>query len=214
MENIPIGVYIFMLISLVVLGIISLTPQSMTSSLFLINQMFQNSCLITILCFFAAIFQDKNTFFQKYMHILLPCILIVIVWLKSLVIYANELLVQCTDSSIYTSRASYPFRFDLLLWNTSKIAIAIFITYLIVNFFPFFQTPFYELFDTSHPIISYLALGIWLGCATWPAETSCYFNLSTSGCLPATRIVFKDVATTVPENPSSSSPPPVDVPLP
>jgi hypothetical protein len=38
-----------------------------------------------------------------------------------------------------------------------------------------------------------MAIAVWLACATLPAETSCYFNLTTNACLPSQKIVFTEI---------------------
>lgn len=212
--DIPISVYIFMIITLVVFIITAMIPQNLSSSFFAINQMLQNSSLITIFCFFAGLFQDQNAFFKKYMHLLLPAVIILVLWIKAMVVYGEGLMTLCSSPTDKRAKSSYPFRFDSLLWNTSKMAIAIFITYMVVNFFAFFQTPFYEFFDSNEIIISYLAVGVWIGAATWPAETSCYFNLMTSACLPSETIQFTDIGeslATSSQNAGQRPQPPTDI---
>ena len=56
-----------------------------------------------------------------------------------------------------------------MLWNTAKIAIAALVTYLFVNMFSWTLTPFFELFESAHPLIYFMAVGFWVGAATWPA---------------------------------------------
>jgi len=187
---IPILVYLFILLNIVSLLLITIFLPSYQSNLFLIAHQVMNTNLVLILCFFFGILKTKletDNWVKRYFHILLPISIILIVWIKGVIVYMDVLTNKCSNDTI---KSKIPYRFDLLLWNTSKTAISILIVYLIINFFSFFTVPFHELFSSDDEIITVIAIGVWLGCATWPSEASCYFNLYSSGCLPSQQITF------------------------
>lgn len=195
-SSVPLFAYLTVAAAVIAMLFISMVLPGFKNPMFLVVQIMLNFCLILILCFFYGMLTlviPGEHFTKKYLHLLLPSLLILIVWIKDLLIYCANLQSACSSPGI---QSKVPYRFSVVLWNTSKLAIAIFLVYMVVNLFPSFQLPFYELYDSDHPIITYLALAFWLAFATLPAETSCYFNLSSSACLPSEKIVFTQFRTT------------------
>ena len=192
--GVPLFAYLTIMVAIIMILVVTTSIPGFNNPKFLLVQNVINFCLILILCFFYGILTEQvpgDNVFKKYLHVILPTMLIVVIWLKGLIMYSANLQVACASPSI---QSKIPYNFRLVVWNTSKVAIAIFVVYIFVSMFPSFQIPFYELFDSDHPIITYLAIATWVGCATFPAETSCYFNLSSNACIPSQKIVFTSLS--------------------
>jgi hypothetical protein len=203
--GVPLFAYITIMVAIILILAVTTSVPSFSNPKFLLVQNVINFCLILILCFFYGILTEQvpgDNVFKKYLHLILPTMLIVVIWLKGLIMYSANLQVACASPSI---QAKIPYNFRLVVWNTSKAAIAIFVVYIFVSMFPSFQIPFYELFDSDHPIITYLAIATWVGCATFPAETSCYFNLSSNACIPSQKIVFTNLSDQISSTSASSA---------
>lgn len=181
--------------------ILMLKPTTLESgSGFLANQMFINSSLMVT---FSVVYGMMCQFFPdstmtKYQNLLLPVVLIVCMWLKGIFTYRNNLITYCKikyDGGEYTD-STLPYRSDMLIWNTSKVPIAIFITYVFIILFPQSVIPFNQFFcgeDTPHPLVVFFSIGFWTGCATWAAEASCYFSVLRDGCQPADKVDFVSI---------------------
>ena len=59
------------------------------------------------------------------------------------------------------------------------------IVYWSIALAPGLISPFFQLFDSSDPIIYYVGMGVLLGAAMWPAEISAYFDLAGGACRPS-----------------------------
>ena len=62
-----------------------------------------------------------------------------------------------------------------------------------------------ELFNSSHRLIFFFGVGFWLGCSTWPAESSTYFELQQKGCIPQEKVSFKKLSSSLKTETKSSS---------
>ena len=170
---------------------------------FMVKQLVLNSSLLVI---FATLYGMMVLAFPKsgvakYQNILLPAVLVMTMWFKTYMTYRSGLMAHCTDvakeSSGMYSGDTQPYMQSTLLWNTSKIPLAIVVTYVFVILFPSAFTPFFQLFsgdEDPHPLIMYFAIGFWTGCAAWASEASCYFKLVRSGCRPFDNIQFETIA--------------------
>jgi len=196
----PKSVLITMSVVVVVFGISTLSGSlgvDFQNPKFLMSQMMTNFYLIIIYAFmYGMAFQmvsDEGKFgwFRKYMYLIFPGFLMLFMFLKSWMIYSANLNAYCPKDGDSSIKRNY--KMSLVLWNAVKPVISIFVVYFFVNMFQFFQLPFYELFNDSHPIIYFLAVGFWLACATFPTEASSYFSLQKFGCMPVDKITFEDI---------------------
>lgn len=170
---------------------------------FMVKQLVMNSSLLII---FSALYGMMvqalpKSGVAKYQNVLLPIVLIATMWFKSYMTYRSGLTTHCTqaaqDGSGGYQNGEAPYMQSTLLWNTSKVPIAILVTYLFVILFPQTMTPFFQFFsgdEDPHPLIMYFAIGFWTGCAAWASEASCYFQLVRSGCRPFDNIRFETIA--------------------
>lgn len=200
-QQMPIMLTIAILIYFIVAPIVMLKPTTLQSgSGFLANQMLTNSSLLVT---FSIIYGMLTMFFNKslistHQNIILPLVLITSLWLKGYLTYSNNLKYYCVEENGHGTygEGSLPYRWQEVLWNTSKVPIAIFITYVFIVLFPQSATPFNQFFcgeDPPHPLVIFFSIGFWTGCATWAAETSCYFALLQSGCQPAESVNFESI---------------------
>ena len=191
----PISVMCVALVALLLCAIFGLRVYSFSSPIFLVNQQAVNMCFLMVMSFFYGMvtfrLPETNTF-RVYQGLFLPVLLIVSIWLKTYVIYSSNLYVYCTSKG--NTKDAVPFRWRALMWNTAKPCIAVLVTYLFITMCPFTLTPFFELFNSAHPLVYFVAVGFWTGCSTWGAEASSYFELQRTGCKPSTNIVFAEVA--------------------
>jgi hypothetical protein len=189
------GVLIFYI---VLAPITMLKPTSLQSgSGFLGNQMAINSSLVVTLSVVYGMMTlaFPKAIVTKFRNIILPLVLIVCMWIKGLATYRNSLIPFCKSkySDGKFTANTVPYRSDILIWNTSKVPLAIFVTYVFVVLFPQTATPFYEFFcgeGTPHPLVEFFSIGVWVGCATWASEASCYFEIMRDGCQPADNVDF------------------------
>ena len=180
--------------ALVLCAVFGLRVYTFSSPIFLLNQQAVNTCFLIVMSFFYGMVtyrMPENSPFRAYQTLFLPVLLIVAVWLKSYVIYSSNLYVYCSAADNTTD--AIPFRWRALIWNSAKPCIAILATFLFVTLFPWTLTPFFELFGSAHPLVYFIGVGFWTGCATWGAEASSFFELQRTGCRPATKIQFADV---------------------
>ena len=201
MQKMPIMLTIALIFYFLLGPILMLKPTTLESgSGFLANQMFINSSLLVT---FSIVYGMLCQFFPdgiitKYQNLLLPIVLIVCMWLKGLFTYRNNLITYCKvkyDGGEY-SDSNLPYRSDMLIWNTSKVPIAIFATYVFIILFPQSVIPFNQFFcgeETPHPLVVFFSIGFWTGCATWAAEASCYFSVLRDGCQPANKVDFASI---------------------
>ena len=200
-REMPIMLTIAILIYFIIAPIVMLKPTSLKSgSGFLANQMLINSSLLVT---FAIVYGMLTMFFNKsiiatHQNILLPLILIMSLWIKSFLTYKNNLTYYCLEENGHGkySEGSVPYRWQEVIWNTSKMPIAIFVTYIFIVLFPQSVTPFNQFFcgeDPPHPLVIFFSIGFWTGCATWAAEASCYFSLLQNGCQPAEKVNFESI---------------------
>jgi hypothetical protein len=175
---------------------VTMPPFGMPS--FLSSQMMANflmSVIISVVYGIVCNFFSPDHFFNKFQNVAFPVVLIGFLWLKAYTTYAANLRAYCrakaTGMDEHDTRK--PYRPNVLLWNTSKIAIASLLTYLFVSMCSWTLTPFFELFGSAHPLIFFFGVGFWVGCATWPAEASCFFAIQKDGCVPLEKVSFADL---------------------
>ena len=177
----------------------------------MITQFTINFTLIILLSFgyglFCVVFgkgvtdpSQSTNILIKYQHLFLPILLIVILWLKNYMVYRMGIVNYCAAKNAEAGvRAESSYRWETLLWNTSKVPIAIFVTYLFVLLFPWTLMPFFQLFDSAHMLVFFFGVGFWTGCASWASEASCYFEMLRYGCAPAESVSFKSIEATIEE---------------
>ena len=148
----------------------------------------------------VTLIMPMDSIVNKYVNVFLLIILIACIWGRSYVYYSTNLQKYCeiqmqnAGDLEENSADEVAFQQDVVIWNTSKLAIAIFVTYLFVVLVPSWTTvPFNEMYDSTHPIIFFIAIGFWTGCACWSAEASCYFVLKKQGCIPKEKIEFSNI---------------------
>ena len=196
-DNPPMGVMAVALLSLILCAIFGLKVYSFSNPVFLLNQQAVNICFLIVLSFFYGMVtyrQPESSAFRTYQTLFLPLLLIGAMWLKTYIIYSSNLYVYCRGGANEDDADVTPFRWRALLWNTAKPCMAVFITFLFVTLFPFTLTPFFELFNSAHPLVYFVGVGFWTGCASWAAEASAFFELQRTGCSPSKNITFAEVA--------------------
>lgn len=167
------------------------------------NQMmlsFLMSVIISVVYGIVCNFFPPEHFFNKFQNFAFPLILITFLWLKAYATYSTNLWGYCAYKADKAT-ATQPYSSSVLMWNTSKIAIAALVTYLFVSLSSWTLTPFFELFGSAHPLIYFFGVGFWVGCATWAAETSCFFSVQKDGCIPQSTISFANLDETIAEMP-------------
>lgn len=199
----PLGVYFYFLIATFCFASLMFTGTfgaSLENPRFLISQAGFSFYLIIVFTFlYGIVFQMASSspsiqWVRDYMYFLLPLGVMILIFVKDLLIYIVNLQSKCNRSD-NTSPIAFNFKTSLVLWNCLKPAISIFLVYLFISFFnTFFQLPFFELFNSNHEIIHFIATGFWLACAVLPAEASAYFSLQKYGCMPNDKIVLEDVS--------------------
>jgi hypothetical protein len=209
-SDIPPSLLFVMLIIIVICAVSGMTNYTMEHPKFLTNQMAINFSFVVLISFFFGVIVNKlseESIIRKHAHLFLPLILIIIMWAKTYFIYAinlNEKCGQIYDKDLNQYKSGY--KSTSVFFNSSKVPMAIFFVYSFINLFSFATMPFFELFDSTSPIIANFAIGFWLGCATWPAEASAYYSLMKYGCSPSGTIELKDVSNI----PDPSNPPTTD----
>lgn len=163
--------------------------------------MLANLSIIVILCFmFGSLVESypEDSSVKKNAYLIIPVLLMVFMFLKTMLIYLDALRKTCAlryeheTGEVPTETKQNNM---VIFFNSLKILATVFIVYTALIFYAPLTKPFYELFNSNHPIIHYIAIGFWIGCACMPAETSIYFNILRSGCHPIATIKFKNVNT-------------------
>ena len=211
-QNVPIGLVVCIFIILIFCAIAGLkSPPFSNGGKFMITQFTINFTLIILLSFgyglFCIVFgkgvtdpSQSTNILIKYQHLFLPIILIVVIWLKNYMVYRMGIVNYCAAKNAASGvRAESSYRWETLLWNTSKVPIAIFVTYLFVLLCPWTLMPFFQLFDSAHMLVFFFGVGFWAGCASWASEASCYFEMMRYGCAPAENVNFKSIEATIEE---------------
>lgn len=211
MRDIPIGLTVAVLVVLVVAAVAGMSaPPFSSGGTFMMTQLTLNFSLLILLSFgyglFCVVFggggdptQSTNPM-VKYQHLFLPIILIVVLWLKNYMTYSSGIVNYCAAKNAKDGlRPEASYRWDTLLWNTSKVPIAIFVTYIFILLFPWTLMPFFQLFDSTHVLVFFFGVGFWTGCASWASEASCYFEMMRYGCAPAETVDFKSIDATIEE---------------
>lgn len=200
-KEMPIMLSIAIAIYFIIAPIMMLRPTSMQSGGgFLSTQMMINSSLLIT---FSIVYGMMTLFFNKsiittHQNIILPLFLILTMWLKSYSTYTSNLSSYCqqqNENGILDDNR-VPYRWNQVIWNTSKVPIAICLTYIAIVLFPQSVMPFNQFFcgeNPPHPLVVFFSIGFWTGCATWAAEASCYFSLLQNGCQPADRVDFRSI---------------------
>lgn len=169
----------------------------LTNMNFLTFQIISNlSIIILISFFFGTSIEsfDENSYMRKNSYLILPVILIIFMFLKTFLVYADALRTTCAlryekeTGEIPTESRQNNL---ILFFNTIKMILTIFVVYTVLMFSTFLTKPFYEVFSSDHKIIHYIAIGFWIGCACMPTEASIYFSILRTGCQPIANIQFK-----------------------
>lgn len=210
-SDIPIGLTVAVLLVLVTAAVAGMSaPPFSNGGTFMMTQLTLNFSLLILLSFgyglFCVVFggggdptQSTNPM-VKYQHLFLPIVLIVVLWLKNYMTYSSGIVNYCAAKNAKDGvRPEASYRWDTLLWNTSKVPIAIFVTYIFILLFPWTLMPFFQLFDSTHTLVFFFGVGFWTGCASWASEASCYFEMVRYGCAPAETVDFKSIDATIEE---------------
>lgn len=210
-RDIPIGLVVAVLLVLVTAAVAGMSaPPFSDGGRFMMTQLTLNFSLLILLSFgyglFCVVFGGNGDLTKstnpmiKYQHIFLPIVLIVVVWLKNYMTYSSGVVNYCAAKNAKDGvRPEASYRWDTLLWNTSKVPIAIFVTYIFIILFPWTLMPFFQLFDSTHTLVFFFAVGFWTGCASWASEASCYFEMMRYGCAPAETVDFQSIDATIEE---------------
>ena len=198
LKETPIAVWVVVGLSTFMVAYYSLGGSNFTNPMFVGNQMMMNFFLLIVVSSMYGLMTlvlSKENPINAYRGVMLPVVLVGTMWFKSYFGYAGMLTMHCTELAGPQDPNSVKsvYRPSILAWNTAKIAIAILVTFLFTSLFSWTITPFYELFGSPHPMVYFFAIGFWTGCATWAAETSCYFGLRKDGCVPLERISSADL---------------------
>lgn len=202
----PVGVYFYFLLVTFAFASLMFTGTfgaSLENPRFLISQAGLSFYLIVSYTFlYGILFQLAShtpniQWVRDYMYFLIPLGAMSLIFTKNLLTYAVNLQSHCNLGSRSSSSSPIAFNFktSLMLWNCLKPVFSIFLVYLFISVFnTFFQLPFFELFNSNHEIIHFIATGFWLGCAVLPAEASAYFSLQKFGCMPTDNIELQEVS--------------------
>lgn len=184
-------------------------PFGQSQGQFLMQQLVINSSLLITLSVFYGIgvMAFPKSLIDRYQMLFLPALLIAAMWVKSYYTYYSGLQSYCVsqDAGAVDSDGNPLVQTNVLIWNTSKVPIAIFVTYIFVILFPSALTPFFQFFcgeEEPHQLVMYFAIGFWVGCAAWASEASCYFQVLRSGCSPAENIKFDSIDKVIATNDS------------
>lgn len=197
LSDMPFPVLATMMLIVYLFALSIYTLPDMQSGNFLWSQFGLDFSLVVILCFFVGaitLLSHADSFFATYSVAILPIVAIFVMWLKVYVIYAMNLSEMCDKPTSADGTEVASYQTLAIIFNSFKVAVSIFIVYSVLVFFPAAVNPFFELFNSSHPIIYYLGTGVWLGACTWPGEASAFYSLQSGGCLPSTKIEFTDLS--------------------
>lgn len=206
LKTMPIMLSVVTLIYVLITPIAALVPAPFgeDTGQFLGKQLAINSSMLVLLAMLygmVALAYPKG-WFARFQNLFLPAFLILAMWLKCFFTYQQGLKTHCTylaeqSDGLYTP-GTQPYMLNTLMWNTSKVPIAILAVYIFVILFPPTLSPFFQFFsgdEDPHPLCQYFAIGFWTGCAAWASEASCFFQLVRSGCRPYDNISFETIAT-------------------
>jgi len=206
LKDIPLPLIITMFLFLALMGFFGLSTSYFGTASFLKNQMILNFLLAVILSFMYGIIclvVPPEHALNKYQGVILPILLIGSLWFRAYFTYVGNMQMFCRQNVTETDQtlSTKSYRPQILLWNTSKIAIAIFVVYIFVTLCSWTLTPFFELFGSAHPLIYFFGVGFWVGCSTWAAETSGFFAIQRDGCVPLEDVSFTDLDSKISELP-------------
>jgi hypothetical protein len=199
LKSIPMSLACTLLVFIFLAAYYGLSMPAFGSSSFLGTQMMVNflmSVIISVVYGVICLFLPETHALNKFQNAILPIFLIGFLWFKAYFTYAGNLKQYCirnASSDIDQSQMQTPYRPKVLIWNTSKIAIAAFIVYIFISMCSWTLTPFFEMFGSAHPLVFFFAVGFWIGCSTWAAETSCFFAIQKDGCIPLEKVSFADI---------------------
>ena len=202
--NIPASVLFTLLFVFVMTFALGIKPPVFGHPSFLAHNTALNFFLLVLISSVygtITLIMPMNSVFNRFINVFLLILLIACIWGRAYVLYSTNLKQICRlkfgkgdDGDDESSGEDASFQQDAVIWNTAKLAIAIFVTYFFVVLFPSWTTiPFNEMYDSTHPIIFFIAVGFWCGCACWSAEASCYFVLQKYGCVPKEEIKFQNI---------------------
>jgi len=214
-KDIPFGVIAFMLLMLFAFGYSIYDIVPMQNPDFLWKQFYFNFSFISLVCFlfgYTVLTLPEESFIATNASIILPLLIMVLMWIKTYMIYTTSLADHCnnlektvtvsngqksTDVTVSAQNADtgpQSHQIFAVLFNSLKLIFTLLVISIFLTFVPSALTPFFELFGSSSLIIYYVGVGTWLGASTWPAEASIYYSLNNSGCLPPSKIEFSQLA--------------------
>ena len=210
LSDIPLPFLCTMMVFIFLAAYYGLSMPRFGSPAFLGSQMtvsFLMSVIISVVYGIVCNFFSPDHFFNKFQSFIFPSVLIGFLWMKAYSTYSSNLWGFCTTKAAErdSTQMKTPYRRNVLLWNTSKIAIAGLVSFLFVSLFSWTLTPFFELFGSAHPLIYFFGVGFWVGCATWAAEASCFFAIQKDGCIPQEKIAFEDIEAKLADLPDPSN---------
>lgn len=169
---------------------------------FLYAQMLQNFAISIALSFFVGVLlesQATESFLFHNRFAITIGVLISFFVLKTFVTYSVLLRQKCADdyqAATGQNASSNETNFMTVTMGAAKVAVAMGVVAAFLIFAPSALTPFFQVFDSSSALIMYIGVGAWLAMATWPAETSVYFDALRGGCFAVADITFSNLAVT------------------
>ena len=196
--NIPLSLMVASVVLLLAFSYATLAERDVDDPRYLPTALLGSYSLVCILsiCFgLLALTVSDASPLKKHAQWIFPLFIVTAIWLKFIITSMSQYRTKCAaayekntgkppvSSQVYTS---------VIFLNSIKPVLSMLAAYVAFAYVPALATPIFEALNTSHPVAYYLAGGFWIACALLPAETSAYFGLQQSGCLPAASI---DLAT-------------------
>ena len=198
--NMPTGVFVTIMLVFGMSFALGIKPPLFGHPSFLMHNTALNFfllILISVCVGSVVLFLPPDSFVARRVNLILLPLLVGAIWGRAYVVYSVNLTNICKakygeGDDDTGERAS--FQQTAVMWNTGKLAAAIFLTYLFVVLVPSWTTvPFNEMYDSTHPLIYFIAIGFWCGCACWSADSSCYFVLKRNQCGPREKVFFRNI---------------------
>lgn len=188
--KIPLSAMIFVILVAVAFTITALYSPSVNSSIYLPMRLVSTFSFVAIVTFLLGLGVLSDSLKEKFgtsLSYFLMTALVTVIFLKTFFEFMFAYRSKCAiDYEASTGRVppGPQHKTFVIFLQSFKILGALLIVYWGVSLAPGLVSPFFELFDSSDPIIYYVGLGILLGAAMWPAEISAYFDLARGACLP------------------------------
>lgn len=189
--RIPLSALIFLILICVAFVFTAFYSPSVNSSMYLPMRLvstFSFVAIITVLLGLGVMSDSLQQKFGSSLMYFLMTALVTVIFLKTFFEYMFAYRLKCAqDYEASTGRVppGPQHKTFVIFLQSLKILGALLIVYWSIALAPGLISPFFQLFDSSDPIIYYVGMGVLLGAAMWPAEISAYFDLAGGACRPS-----------------------------